>query len=81
MTAAHFNHHLRPTSGLDEMAAEAAARKLGVPFISGGADVYGIVREQKLSVEEAARQCRYNWLFEQARLLQCAGYCRRTYSR
>jgi tRNA(Ile)-lysidine synthase len=70
VTAAHFNHHLRPTSNLDEEAAESTARELRVPFLSGGADVSDIIREQKLSVEEAARQCRYNWLFEQARLLK-----------
>lgn len=69
VTAAHFNHHLRANSDLDEKAAEASARELEIPFLCGGADVSGIMREKKLSVEEAARHCRYNWLFEQARLL------------
>ncbi|MEI8131152.1 MAG: tRNA lysidine(34) synthetase TilS [Leptolinea sp.] len=67
--AAHFNHHLRAAADADEMAAKVSAQLLGVPFVSGGEDVSAVVREQKLSVEEAARQCRYRWLFEQARLM------------
>jgi len=66
VTAAHFNHHLRDEAGLDELAAANLAGNLNIPFFSGGADVMAVVREQKLSVEEAARQCRYTWLLEQA---------------
>jgi tRNA(Ile)-lysidine synthase len=69
VTAAHFNHHLRAEAYLDEKAASILAARLGIPFISGGADVPSVVMEQKLSVEEAARQCRYTWLLEQAEKL------------
>ena len=69
VTAAHFNHHLRAESGVDEESAARLASGLGIPFISGGADVPAVVREQKLSVEEAARQCRYRWLLDQAAAL------------
>lgn len=69
VTAAHFNHHLRAAADADEKAAKVLAQRLGVMFLSGGEDVPAVVREQKLSVEEAARQCRYQWLFEQARLI------------
>ncbi len=66
VTAAHFNHHLRPEADHDaSMAAEMAAR-LAIPFICGGTDVSALVREQKISVEEAARQARYTWLLDQA---------------
>jgi tRNA(Ile)-lysidine synthase len=65
--AAHFNHHLRTAADADEKAAKVSAQKMGIPFLSGGADISEVVREQKLSVEEAARQYRYSWLFEQAR--------------
>lgn len=69
VTAAHFNHHLRDEAGRDEQAAAGLAAQVGVPFVSGGADVPAVVRDQKLSVEEAARQCRYTWLLEQAQTL------------
>ena len=69
VTAAHFNHHLREEAGRDEQAAAGLADQLGIPFISGGADVPAVVRDQKLSVEEAARQCRYTWLLKQAEAL------------
>jgi tRNA(Ile)-lysidine synthase len=69
VTAAHFNHHLRAEADLDEKAASTLAARLGIAFISGGADVPAVIREQKLSVEEAARQCRYTWLLEQAEKL------------
>jgi len=69
VTAAHFNHHLRDEADRDEQAAADLADRLGIPFISGGADVPAVVREEKLSVEEAARQCRYTWLLEQAQIL------------
>jgi tRNA(Ile)-lysidine synthase len=70
VTAAHFNHHLRDAADADEKAAAASAKLLGVPFISGGADISSVAQIQKLSVEEAARKYRYNWLFEQARILK-----------
>jgi tRNA(Ile)-lysidine synthase len=70
VTAAHFNHHLRDAADADEKAAAASAKLLGVPFISGGADISSVAQIQKLSVEEAARLYRYDWLFEQARALE-----------
>lgn len=69
VTAAHFNHHLRAEADHDEQSASDLATRLGIPFISGGADVPAVVRDQKLSVEEAARHCRYSWLLEQAEVL------------
>lgn len=66
--SAHFNHHLREEADQDARAAGVMASHLDIPFISGGADVPELVREQKISVEEAARQSRYIWLLEQARL-------------
>lgn len=66
VTAAHFNHHLRPEADRDaQMAGEMAAR-LAIPFLCGGGDVPAMVREMKISVEEAARQARYTWLLDQA---------------
>ncbi|NMB53972.1 MAG: tRNA lysidine(34) synthetase TilS [Leptolinea sp.] len=64
--AAHFNHHLRDEAWRDEDNARDLAAHLNIPFVSGEVDVLAIVREQKLSVEEAARQTRYRWLLQQA---------------
>jgi tRNA(Ile)-lysidine synthase len=69
VTAAHFNHHLRTEANRDEQSASILAARLDIPFISGGADVPAVIRDQKLSVEEAARYCRYSWLLEQAEAL------------
>ncbi len=68
--AAHFNHHLRSDADKDEQSARQKADHLGIPFLSGWGDVPALVREKKFSVEEAARQLRYRWLFEQAQSYQ-----------
>lgn len=68
LTAAHFNHQLRAAAVHDESSASITASKLEIPFISGSVDVAAEAKRRKQSIEEAARQCRYTWLFEQARL-------------
>jgi tRNA(Ile)-lysidine synthase len=65
--AAHFDHHLRPESGAEAVWVAEKARKMGVPFLGGGAQVSELARAQRLSVEEAARQARYSFLFDCAR--------------
>ncbi len=65
--AAHFNHQLR---GAEADADEAFCRDLaadtGVPFIAGRADVAARARESGRSIEDAARQARYEFLNEAA---------------
>lgn len=60
---AHFNHRLR---GADADADEAFCRefagRLGLPFVSGSADVRAAARESRTSVEDAARRLRYEFL-------------------
>lgn len=70
VAAAHFNHHLRQAADLDEQTAKTTAKALGIPFFAGGGDVQAMAVEHKLSVEEAARQSRYQWLLEQAEACQ-----------
>jgi tRNA(Ile)-lysidine synthase len=67
VTAAHFDHQLRGESGLDVDRARALAARLGAAFVSGAADVGALARAHGLSLEDAARQARYRFLFEQAR--------------
>ena len=64
--AAHFNHHLRPESSDDAWTVEGIAAKLNVPFILGEGNTTDHAQEHKLSIEEAARELRYRFLFEQA---------------
>jgi tRNA(Ile)-lysidine synthase len=64
---AHFDHHLRPESRSDlEFVRDFAAQK-GFLFEAGNGDVTAFARENGLSIEEAARQMRYEFLFEIAR--------------
>jgi tRNA(Ile)-lysidine synthase len=70
LIAAHFNHQLRPTASLDEGQAAGFAGQLGVPFVSGTQDVRRYARQEKMSLEAAARQLRYQFLFDQAALHQ-----------
>ena len=66
LVAAHFNHQLRPTAGRDAEYAAALADQLGIPFTLGTGDVKGYAQEQGLSLETAARQLRYKFLFAEA---------------
>ena len=64
---AHYNHQLRPESGHEAEKVRLVAFKYQLPFHLGEADVAGFARENKLSIEEAARLCRYHFLFDLAR--------------
>lgn len=65
---AHFNHMLRPEAGIEAQAVEEAARKMSLPFVMESADVQLYAQNEKLSIEEAARILRYQFLFKQAHL-------------
>lgn len=63
---AYFDHRLRPDSADDaRMVEKTAARLMLVPKIDG-ADVRGYSEKHKLSIEEAARNLRYRFLFDLA---------------
>ncbi|MBI9046741.1 MAG: tRNA lysidine(34) synthetase TilS [Anaerolineaceae bacterium] len=66
VTAAHFDHHLREESTSEAERVKGMAAVLGVEFLSGSADVKQFAVEQKFSIEEAARECRYHYLFKTA---------------
>ncbi len=62
--AAHFNHGLRgEESDRDERFVTAFCEKEGVPLFLGREDVYALAKEKKLSLETAAREARYRFLF------------------
>ena len=64
---AHFNHRLRPEADQEAEAVAALAGSLGLPFIGDCADVRAHAEAQALSLEEAARSLRYQFLFAAAR--------------
>ncbi|HTX79431.1 MAG TPA: tRNA lysidine(34) synthetase TilS [Longilinea sp.] len=66
LAIAHFNHQLRPQAGEEAHLVEEFARRRGIPFVLGSEKVGEFAETHKLSLEEAARICRYQFLFSQA---------------
>ncbi|MCJ7715897.1 MAG: tRNA lysidine(34) synthetase TilS, partial [Anaerolineales bacterium] len=64
--AAHYNHKLREEADREAEYVREFARSLGVPFLEDSGDVQLFSREQGLSIEEAARILRYQYLFQAA---------------
>ena len=61
--AAHLNHELRGAEAdADEVFCAGLAQRAGVPYLSERADVAGLARAQKRSIEDAARRVRYAFL-------------------
>src|SRR5947209_5353251 len=62
LSVVHFNHKLRGAeSEGDEEFVAALAREHGLEFFSDSDDVAGHAREQKVSLETAARELRYGF--------------------
>ena len=61
--AAHFNHRLRGAdSDEDALFAETLCRETGVECVTGSADVAAHRNREQISLEEAARELRYEFL-------------------
>ena len=70
--AAHFNHRLRGAAAdRDETFVRDWCREQGVPFLRGEGDVRAYAGREGLSVEEAARQLRYEFLEQAAEKERC----------
>ena len=61
LEAAHFNHGIRAESAGEEQFVTALCEELGVTLHVGRADVPKLAREQKVSLEVAARQARHSF--------------------
>jgi tRNA(Ile)-lysidine synthase len=59
---AHLNHRLRASSARDEQFCRALAVEAGVPIVVESIDVAAYAQSQRLSVEDAARRLRYDFL-------------------
>jgi tRNA(Ile)-lysidine synthase len=69
LCVAHFNHKLRPEAGEDVKFAEKAAARKGLVFVSSSADVRAFAEEETLSIEDAARRLRYEFLLRSAKTM------------
>ncbi|MCC6260214.1 MAG: tRNA lysidine(34) synthetase TilS [Anaerolineales bacterium] len=67
LIVAHFNHQLRPDAARDALAVGKTATRLMLGSVIDGMDVRAYAEEEKLSIEEAARNLRYRFLFNLAR--------------
>ncbi len=64
----HFNHQLRPVDAKkDERFVKNLARKYKAPFFCGTGSVRSEARRTKTSIEEAARQMRYDFFLRTAK--------------
>jgi tRNA(Ile)-lysidine synthase len=63
---AHFNHQIRPTADRDEEFVRRIAASYGLKFVSGRDDIRSRASQQGESLEEAARNGRYRFLFRVA---------------
>jgi tRNA(Ile)-lysidine synthase len=72
LVVAHFNHRLRgKASDADATFVKRLATKLSLPFELGSGDVGKLAREQKISLETAAREARYSFLANVTRKHRC----------
>lgn len=67
LIVAHFDHQLRPDSADDAQFVEEIAAQYKLPFVCGSGDVKAYAAAHKQTIEEAARNSRYQFFFEQAR--------------
>jgi tRNA(Ile)-lysidine synthase len=67
IAVAHYNHELRgEESDRDETFVMEICEEHGIPFYSGRGNVAGYARKRGLGIEEAARDMRYEFLFDTA---------------
>lgn len=67
VTAAHFEHGIRGEESLRDAAfVEAWCKERGIPFFPGHGDAPAYAEENGMSLEEAARKLRYDFLYETA---------------
>jgi tRNA(Ile)-lysidine synthetase-like protein len=59
---AHFNHRLRDSACRDEQFCREFAGRHGIPLVIDSIDVRGYAAGQGLSLEDAARRVRYDFL-------------------
>jgi len=71
LVVAHLDHGLRPESKEDAHFVQQIAESYQLPFCCQRIDVAKVAEAASQSIEEAAREVRYQFLFEQARAQGC----------
>lgn len=66
VVAAHLNHRLRPSAAAEADYVAEICREWRISCYVGERDVASLAQDQQLSLEEAARQARYQYLAEVA---------------
>ncbi len=64
LVAAHLNHQLRDEAGEEEEFVRALCQEWQIPFYCKTLDVKKAAADQKKGIEEAARDCRYQYFNE-----------------
>jgi tRNA(Ile)-lysidine synthase len=67
VVVAHLDHGLRAEAAQDAAYVADLAKRLGLPLVQARVDTRAYAEAHSLSLEEAARVLRYQFLFEQAR--------------
>ncbi len=67
---AHLDHGLRAEGPAEEAFVREASRHLGLPFVTRKGGVREKQEQQRLTLQEAAREVRYSFLMETAGLYQ-----------
>jgi tRNA(Ile)-lysidine synthase len=62
LVAAHLDHGLRPDSAADAAFCDERCRALGIPLVTGAADVRARALRDRRGIEDAARAERYDFL-------------------
>ena len=62
VAAAHLDHHMRPTAARDVAIVTDFCRENGIPLRTGVTPVYEKAEAWRLTVEEAGRRARYEFL-------------------
>lgn len=71
LVVAHLDHQLRANSKSEARFVADFVQQLGLPFVTEVVDVHQYAKEHKQSIEEAARECRYAFLFQTAQSAVC----------
>ena len=75
VTAAIFDHRLRPESASEVEFVRKLCREWEIPLVTGSGDVSGLAEAEKLTMEEAGRMLRYRFLFDTAQSGRAAAVC------
>jgi len=62
LSAAYFDHLIRDDGGREKRIVEKRCERLGIPLLTGSADVPALAGRSKIGLEEAAREARYDFL-------------------